>query len=174
MNTRRFRVTVDGETYEVEIEELVGPGEADEAGARGGAAAGARFAGHAPVPPARRPAGAPPVRTDGAAAVGEGPAGAGRPAREETRPRGERSGRERAEGAARAGRGEKVEAPLPGTVLSVNVKAGQEVSSGEVLVVLEAMKMQNEIVSPRDGTVSEVAVEKGDTVALGDLLVRVD
>lgn len=69
--------------------------------------------------------------------------------------------------------GDGVEAPLPGTVVAVRVSPGQAVSSGDVLVVLEAMKMQNEIVSPRDGVVKEVLVARGDTVGLGDVLVTV-
>jgi biotin carboxyl carrier protein len=67
-----------------------------------------------------------------------------------------------------------VEAPLPGTVVAVRVAPGQEVKAGEVLVILEAMKMQNEIVSPRGGKVAAVTVKKGDTVALGDLLAVVE
>ncbi len=58
--------------------------------------------------------------------------------------------------------------------MAVRVAPGQEVKAGEVLVILEAMKMQNEIVSPRGGKVAAVTVKKGDTVALGDLLAVVE
>jgi glutaconyl-CoA/methylmalonyl-CoA decarboxylase subunit gamma len=69
--------------------------------------------------------------------------------------------------------GQKVEAPMPGTILSIAVKAGDVVKKGQVLVVLEAMKMENEIVSPYDGKVVSVGVSKGDTVNPGDLLVQI-
>ena len=53
----------------------------------------------------------------------------------------------------------------------VNVKAGDKVEAGDVLLILEAMKMQNEIMAPEDGTVSDVRVSAGDTVATGDVMV---
>ena len=62
-----------------------------------------------------------------------------------------------------------VSAPMPGKVLSVNVKAGDAVKSGDVLLILEAMKMQNEIMAPADGTVSDVRVSAGQTVATATL-----
>ena len=69
------------------------------------------------------------------------------------------------------GAGEPVNAPMPGTILKVNVTAGQAVKAGTVLVVLEAMKMENEIMAPKDGTVSQVVVSKGATVDTGAPLV---
>lgn len=73
--------------------------------------------------------------------------------------------------AAPAGSGEAVNSPLPGTVLSIAVQNGQAVKTGDILVVVEAMKMENEIVAPRDGTVSSVAVSKGAAVESGTPLV---
>ena len=64
-----------------------------------------------------------------------------------------------------------VSAPMPGKVLSINVKAGDAVKSGDVLLILEAMKMQNEIMAPADGTVSDVRVSAGQTVATGDVMI---
>lgn len=67
--------------------------------------------------------------------------------------------------------GENITAPMPGTVLSVNVSAGQSVKKGDVLCVLEAMKMENEIYAPRDGEVAAVSVSKGESVESGKVLV---
>ena len=67
--------------------------------------------------------------------------------------------------------GEAVNAPMPGTILKVNVTQGQAVKSGTVLCVLEAMKMENEIMAPKDGTVAQVVVSKGASVNTGDALI---
>ena len=75
--------------------------------------------------------------------------------------------------AAAAGAGEKVAAPMPGTIVSVNVSDGQAVKKGDVLVVLEAMKMENEIKAPKDGTITSVAVSKGESVDTGAALVTI-
>ena len=69
------------------------------------------------------------------------------------------------------GAGEAVNAPMPGNILKVNVTAGQAVKSGDVLCILEAMKMENEIMAPKDGTVTQVLVSKGNTVDTGAPLV---
>ena len=72
--------------------------------------------------------------------------------------------------AAVAGDGTKVPSPMPGTILSVNVTVGQTVKTGDVLMVLEAMKMENDIVAPCDGTVKQLLVSKGSTVNTDDVL----
>ena len=64
-----------------------------------------------------------------------------------------------------------VTAPMPGTILSVNVQPGQAVKKGDVLVLLEAMKMENEIMAPIDGTVATVNASKGQSVQSGDVLL---
>lgn len=63
--------------------------------------------------------------------------------------------------------GEPVKAPMPGTILQVKVNVGDAVKAGQVVVVLEAMKMENEIPAPRDGTVSQILVSKGGSVDTG-------
>ena len=69
------------------------------------------------------------------------------------------------------GAGEAVNAPMPGTILRVNVTQCQAVKEGDVLCVLEAMKMENEIMAPKSGTVTQVVVSKGASVNTGDALV---
>ena len=75
--------------------------------------------------------------------------------------------------AAPAGAGERVAAPMPGNILSVNVAAGDTVKKGQVLMILEAMKMENEIMAPHDGKVTSVAVTKGAAVESGALLCTI-
>lgn len=69
-----------------------------------------------------------------------------------------------------SGSGTAVKAPMPGTILKVNVTAGQSVKAGDIMFILEAMKMENEIVAPSDGTVSQVVAAKGSSVATDDVL----
>lgn len=69
--------------------------------------------------------------------------------------------------AAPALSGEVINAPMPGTILAVKVADGEDVKKGQVLLILEAMKMENEIVAPRDGKVTAVAVAKGAKVETG-------
>lgn len=132
----KYKVTLNGRTYEVEVE----AGKAmllDEYEAIVPTAA--------PAPVAAAPAAAPaPVAA---------PAAAPAPA------------------AAAPVAGEAVTAPMPGNILKVNVTAGQAVKEGDVLVVLEAMKMENEILAPKACTVKQVLVSKGSTVDTGATLV---
>lgn len=69
--------------------------------------------------------------------------------------------------------GENINAPMPGTIISIKVKEGQIVKAGELLIVLEAMKMENEILSPKDGKVESIKVSEGTNVALGDILITI-
>lgn len=68
----------------------------------------------------------------------------------------------------------KVNSPMPGTILDIKVSAGQSVTSGQVLLILEAMKMENEIKAPADGTVATIEVDKGASVETGTLLITLD
>ena len=67
-----------------------------------------------------------------------------------------------------------VDAPMPGNILDIKVSNGASVKAGDVLVILEAMKMENDIVAPQDGTVASVNVNKGDTVEAGQTLVSLN
>lgn len=108
---KKYKVTVNGIPYDIELEELTGAVPAPAAAA-------------APAPvPAPAPAG-----------------------------------------------GETVKAPMPGTILAVNVAAGDAVKRGQVLMILEAMKMENEIMCPRDGRIVSVSAAKGAAVESGTVL----
>ena len=73
--------------------------------------------------------------------------------------------------AAALAAGEVVKSPMPGNILKINVTQGQAVKEGDVLIVLEAMKMENEIVAPKAGSVAQIAVSKGQVVETGSPLV---
>ena len=99
-----------------------------------------------------------------AAAPAAAPAPAAKPAAPKAAPK----------AAAGAAGAVKVEAPMPGTVTKVFVKAGQAVKAGENLIAFEAMKMEQEVKAPQDGTVASVNVEVGKAVVAGDLLVSLN
>lgn len=75
---------------------------------------------------------------------------------------------------AAPGAGEEATAPMPGTILDVHVQEGDSVTEEQAIVTLEAMKMENKIVSPIDGTVTSLLVQKGQAVDVGDVLFTVD
>lgn len=74
---------------------------------------------------------------------------------------------------AAAGSGEPVKAPMPGVVLDIKVSVGQTVKNGDCLIILEAMKMENEIFCPIDGTVESITATKGQNVNSGDVLITI-
>ena len=129
----KYKVTLNGKTYEVEVE-------------HGKAVLLDEYEALAPAPAAvPAPAAAP------AAAAAPAPAAPAAP--------------------VDLAAGETVAAPMPGNILRVDVKQGDTVKSGQILVILEAMKMENEIVAPKDGTVAQVVVDKGSVVDTGAPLV---
>lgn len=69
---------------------------------------------------------------------------------------------------------ERVLAPILGTIVDVKVKVGDRVKVGEVLLILEAMKLENEILSPRNGVIKKIHASRGKTVNSGDLLVVIE
>ncbi len=136
----KYVVTLNGKNYEVEVTES----EAVITNITEAPVAAAPVAVAAPVAaPAAAPA---PV-----AAAPEAPAAAPAPV-------------------AVAGDGVKVTAPMPGNILNVNVTVGQAVKKGDVMFILEAMKMENEIVAPEDGTVKQIIAQKGATVDTDEVL----
>ena len=153
---KRFRVTVNGQAYEVEVEE-VGRPDAASAGMPAPESMATRPAPVAATAPIARPE-ARPIASSQATAPTPKP----RPST--PRPSGP---------AAPAGKG-VITAPIPGVISQVKVQQGQAVKTREVLMLLEAMKMQNEILAPQPGTVREVYVSNGATVNTGDKLVAID
>lgn len=137
---KNYTITVNGNVYDVTVEEKTSSGPAA-----------------APAPRAAAPAAAP-VPAPAAAPAPAAPAAA--PA-----PRASSSG---TEGSVR------IEAPMPGKILDVKVSLGQAVKKGDVLVILEAMKMENEIVTPSDGVVAGIHVASGDSVVSGTLLATLN
>ncbi len=130
---RRFSVTVNGNVYEVEVEELEGGASAPVAAAPVAAAPAAPKA--APAAPKAAPKAAAPAGAKGAVSVN---------------------------------------APMPGNILKVNVSVGQTVAKGDIICVLEAMKMENDIPAPQDGTIASVNVQKGASVNSGDVIVTMN
>ena len=128
----KYKITLNGRTYEVEVE-------------AGKAMLLDEYEAIAPSAPAAAPVAAAPVAAAPAAAAPAAP--------------------------AVTGAGDAVKAPMPGTILKVNVQNGQAVKEGDVLVVLEAMKMENEILAPKNGTITQVLVSKGSTVDIGAPMV---
>ena len=99
---------------------------------------------------------------EGAATSAPAPAAAPKPAAPKAAP-------------AAAGAGAvKINSPMPGNILSGKASAGQAVKKGDVLMILEAMKMENEICAPQDGTIASVQVAAGDSVESGDVLATMD
>lgn len=147
----KYVATINGKKYEVEVEKL----EAYKSLDRNGVAAPA-----APVLPVSAPVQRPaaPAPAPVAAAPAPAPAPAAAPAPKAAAPAGATT----------------VEAPMPGKILNIKVSEGQAVKFGEVVVIMEAMKMETEIVAPADGTVSKILVKAGDSVDTGAALVALN
>lgn len=127
----KYKVTLNGKTYEVEVE-------------KGKAILLDEYEALAPAPAA--PAAAPAV-------TAAAPAAAPAPA------------------AVNLAAGETVSAPMPGNILRIEVNQGDKVEAGQLLIILEAMKMENEIVAPKAGTVAQIVTSKGAVVETGSPLI---
>lgn len=124
---KNYRITVNGTSYDVSVEELAG-----------GVAPVAAPVATAPVAaPAAAPAPAPAAKSAGAGSI-------------------------------------KVASPMPGKILDVKANVGDAVKKGQVILILEAMKMENEVVAPEDGTVASIDVASGATVEAGDTLATLN
>lgn len=132
---KKFIVNVNGNSYEVEVEEV---GSSSQSVVSAPVAAPAAQPAQPKAPAAPAPA-APKAEAKPAQAVPQG--------------------------------AEVVEAPMPGTILDIKVNQGDTVKKGQVLLILEAMKMENEIMAPRDGKVTAVNTSKGSSVNVGDPLI---
>lgn len=125
---KNYRITVNGTSYDVSVEELAGG-----------------------VAPVAAPVAAAPVAAPAAAPAAPAPA------------------------AKSAGAGSiKVASPMPGKILDVKANVGDAVKKGQVILILEAMKMENEVVAPEDGTVASIDVASGATVEAGDTLATLN
>ncbi|MFR2341412.1 MAG: biotin/lipoyl-containing protein [Ruminococcus sp.] len=129
----KYKVTLNGKTYEVEVEvgKVVLLDEYEACAPAPAAAPAATAAPAAPAAPAAAPAPAPVALSDG----------------------------------------EPVNAPMPGNILRIDVKEGDKVKAGQTLLILEAMKLENEIAAPKDGTVVQIATSKGAVVETGTPLI---
>ena len=173
---KRYKITIEGVAYEVEVEELgiVGAGAAQAIpGVQGSADARQvklHQAGDADALQAADSAGTPaPPHNVGAAS--QNTAGAPVPQPSSVS---ESSANAKALHTTGFVNATTITAPMPGTILSVEVTADQQVKAGDILLILEAMKMENEILAPEDGRVTSVTAVKGSSVNAGDVLVEME
>ncbi|NLM12350.1 MAG: biotin/lipoyl-binding protein [Epulopiscium sp.] len=133
---RKFQVTVNGNTYEVEVEELQG--------GQAAAPVAAPVTASAPAPSAPAAPKAAPQKAAASAPATSVPAGA-----------------------------TKVTSPMPGTILDIKVNVGDTVKEGDTIAILEAMKMENEIVATASGKIASINTSKGASVNTGDLIATI-
>jgi len=140
---KQYNITVNGKTYQVEVEEVNSTASAT---VQRPSAPQVTYAAQTPAPAA-------------APAVPATPATPAAPAAPAAPPREVPAG------------GTVINSPMPGTILDIRTSEGKSVKTGDVLMILEAMKMENEIMAPHDGTVTAIHAAKGASVNAGDVLV---
>ncbi|HOJ10719.1 MAG TPA: biotin/lipoyl-binding protein [Clostridiales bacterium] len=141
---KKFLIKVNGSQYEVEVEEI-GKGNFDVEEIHEAASTRTVPAAPAPSPAPAAPKAAAPAAPAKNTTSAAVPAGA-----------------------------QTISAPMPGVINSVNVNSGDSIKKGDILLILEAMKMENEIISPVDGTIASVNVSKGASVNAGDVLLSIN
>jgi len=132
---KKYNITVNGNTYEVEVDEI------------GGVPSVVPFQAAAPAPAPAAPAPAAPAPAPAPAAAAPAPAPSGDTV--------------------------NIESPMPGTIMEVRKRPGDAVAAEECVLILEAMKMENEIVAPRAGVIGTIAVSKGTPVNAGDFMFSI-
>jgi biotin carboxyl carrier protein len=141
---KKFRVEVDGEEFIVNVEEIGSESSSQTAASTSSGSAGSRSS--AAAPKAKSKKAAPKPKSNAQKEI-----------------------------SASADIGEvDIVAPMPGSILEINVKKGDSVSKGDVLIVLEAMKMENEITAAQAGTVKDIKVRVGDSVDAEDILLVIE
>jgi len=146
---RKFIINVNGKSYEVEVEEIVGS---------------------APAVP-RTPAPTAPVQAAPAITAAEAAAAQTPPVAESTTTASKPNPEPEHPSTTAGNLGSlEVSAPMPGTILDIKVNAGDTIKKGQVVLILEAMKMENEIMAPEDGKITSINTSKGASVNSGDLL----
>ena len=146
---KKFRVEVDGEEFIVNVEEIGSEVSTEKAGSPGSADAGSVKTESAPKAAPKK-----------AAPKKAAPKPKNKPQKEMAAP-------------ADVGEGD-ILAPMPGSILEIDVKKGESVSKGDILIVLEAMKMENEITAAQSGTVKDIKVRVGDSVDAEDVLLVIE
>ncbi len=149
---KTYRITINGEAFDVNVEE-VHPGGMPGSGMPVPPPAAPTPVAAAIPAPVSAPAPAPPPKPAPVATPVPKPAPIAAPT---------------------AAGGQAIQAPMPGKVLGLNVGIGDSVTSGTVLAILEAMKMENDIVAPTDGTIASIDVNVGDSVNTGDVLITMN
>lgn len=139
---KKFLIKVNGNQYEVEVEEVISAGHAEK-----------------PVQNTKESSAPAPVPVSAPTAA-PSPVQAQKPSQVKS-------------DHASSGGKHEITAPMPGTILKVNVSSGDMVKKGQVLLILEAMKMENEIVSPIDGKIASINVEKGKAVGVGEMMISI-